>query len=359
MKKQYILKTIVVILLVVLALSLVGCLGFGSQNDYIYSEISVSEDGKEVKITPPGGATEKTYHYLGTATNALLFGKKYLYREVAYMADGTPADVWSPLADRNVLYLDCYGTVYAYATEDATEGKEYVQDFLKGEGGRRSFANLSPFSYGAFGYSEGVLNEREVETFFFSPKAEDLVTVEVNTLEQALVYDVLTYDFYRVLACKSGAIFRYDSGYIFVDYDRLDNSAFDSEGNFSYRKGTVEAEKLTGEKLEILRAIQGRQIDIEDDYKNEEGLYVGEKEEEMTFDTSYITAIVTIVVLGLLLPLAPAVFVLVNTLTARKRSLALGEGGRVTLPIPYITMLIGSVLWFVAGVALFVIFIVI
>ena len=78
MKKYHILETIVVILLVIFAFSLTGCVDEWS-SDYIYSEISASEDGLVISIKSPD-ETVVEYHHLGTVSGAMLHGYKYLYK---------------------------------------------------------------------------------------------------------------------------------------------------------------------------------------------------------------------------------------------------------------------------------------
>ena len=80
MKKQYILKTIVVISLVIFALFLAGCT---TGDDYIYSDISVSEDGKTITIKAPDESAVDTFLYYGEVPNAHLYGEKFRYEKNA------------------------------------------------------------------------------------------------------------------------------------------------------------------------------------------------------------------------------------------------------------------------------------
>ena len=83
---------------------------------------------------------------------------------------------------------------------------------------------------------------------------------------------MLGYDSYYVLAQKKGAIFQLGGEYLFVDFSTLDNSAFDSNGDLSYRRGMIEAEVLCGDKLSILEALGGRKKYLEQNVTYEAGL---------------------------------------------------------------------------------------
>lgn len=67
------------------------------------------------------------------------------------------------------------------------------------------------------------------------------MTVDVTKLGTAPSYKVLGYDSTLTLAHVIGEVFEYKGDYLFVNYDKLDNSHFDSNGNLSFRSGTVPA----------------------------------------------------------------------------------------------------------------------
>ena len=333
MKKSYILKTIIVILLVFFALSLAGCT---VANSYVYSEISASEDGQTIQITSPDGMEEKVYLYVGMISGTL-YGERFLYENYVIFADGSIGDVYSPLEERDVLYVDVGGDVYCYVKKNADTARGEVSDFLSGKVSRVSLANTTNFR-------ESVLNDSEIERFFAPPTSENLIEVDVRTLKNALYYDVLGYDSYLALTKTVGAIFTVNGRYLFVNFANLDNSAFDAYGNLSYRQGIIEAEVLCGDKLTILEALGGRKKHMNDDIKYETGLYIGDETED---EASHPLSIVLTLIFTLLLPIIPAGY-LIRFLLGRRR-LALETGEKRAIPIPLLVMVAGGLLWLIAG----------
>ena len=192
MKKQYILKTLVVIFLVVFALFLAGCT---VESDYLYSDISVSEDGKTVTIKAPDESAVDTFRYLGVVPNGELYGKKFYYQSYVDMPDGYAADVFSPLAEKNILYIQSGSDIYCYAKQGDAEASGAVTDFLEGYYSAISFANLDQMR-------ECVLTGSERTAFETVESGNVVENVDVRTLKDNLFYDVMAYDFYGV--CRSG-----------------------------------------------------------------------------------------------------------------------------------------------------------
>ncbi len=348
MKKQVILKTIVVILLVIFAFSFTGCVQEWS-DDYLYSEFAVNEDGRTITIKAPDESMRE-FSYIGVASGALLHGEKYWYENYVTFFDGSAGMVYSPSEEDGVLYVAVGYDVYCYASEDCQSGREEVEKILNGQAERKTFAKLSRMT-------EGVLNEKEMQSFFLPPSSDALVTVDVTKLKNCLLFDVLSYDAYRVLAIKSGAIFKVGEEYFYVDYDKLDNSAFDADGNLSYRKGTIEAERLNQEKRQLVESIQGRQKRIEDDYIAEEGIYIGEEiEEEAVVEDVLPMVLVLVAFLGILLPLIPLAIAIFWWITAKRRNFVLQEVKKEIFSPPMVVGAVGAVLWLLAGIAVFCIF---
>ncbi len=62
---------------------------------------------------------------------------------------------------------------------------------------------------------------------------------EATELGQMDYYEIIGYDETVTFAHVVGAVFDDNGTYLFVDYDSLDNSYFDANGNLSFRQGTV------------------------------------------------------------------------------------------------------------------------
>lgn len=342
MKKQYILKTIVVISLVIFALFLAGCT---TGDDYIYSDISVSEDGKTITIKAPDESAVDTFHYLGVVPNGEVYGKKFYYHSYADMPDGYASDVFSPLAQKNILYIESGSDIYCYAKQGDAEASGTVADFLEGKYSSISFANLDQMRECVLTVSERTAFERVVS-------GNVVENVDVRTLKDNLFYDVMAYDFYGVLSVRVGAVFKLGNDFYYVDYESLPNSAFDADGNLSYRRGEIDMERLDGNKLTLLNNIMGRQKRIENTYTHEEGLYVGEDEED-TIEDALPVVICVVVLVGILLPLIPGAIYLFWILSAKRRNAVLRVEKKPLLTLPLLFGLIGCALWLVGGVAVF------
>ena len=80
--------------------------------------------------------------------------------------------------------------------------------------------------------------------------AEPTDTIDVRLLRDKQVYHIYGYDECGVVCSALGAFYRMGTdSYCFVDYSALDNTCFDSEGAFSYRKGTVPIVELKSGEL--------------------------------------------------------------------------------------------------------------
>jgi hypothetical protein len=64
--------------------------------------------------------------------------------------------------------------------------------------------------------------------------------VEVSVLYDATRYDIRLYDSTGCVYRIYGALYRYEGGLWYVNYDKLSNDHFDAEGDFSYRRGSVQ-----------------------------------------------------------------------------------------------------------------------
>ena len=140
------------------------------------------------------------------------------------------------IANDNIMFFaDKYDLGYGdyshplYVTDD---GAQHLNQFIKGEYGSSYLANKE------------VSRLAKLSDDFLSGlgSLSEKVSVDVLTLVNCETYPIITYDTKEIVCFKSGAIYLLDDGrYIYVDYTRLDAGHFTSDGEFSYRNGTVEA----------------------------------------------------------------------------------------------------------------------
>ena len=153
------------------------------------------------------------------------------------------------------------------------------------------------------------------------------------------------YDGTESFCKKYGALYLIDEAWYYINYDTLENDKFDADGNFSYRRGTVELSKLSDELA--------KKIDIANDSKDilytvytyEEDEFVEDFEHEY-FDESFGVALFW-VVFSLVCLALPAFIAVGAFIVAR-----LDKLGRPKYW--YIVSLIALV-WIVSSVALMII----
>ncbi len=347
MKKFNILKTIVVILLAIMAILLTSCTP--GWDEYIYTEFAASGDGYTVKRHNTDESTEE-YIYVGEASSSVLLGNLFMFANTVDF-DDRYAYVYAQNENAPLLYLE-YGDggVGVFAKQTETAAAAAMRSFLEREtSGTVAIADLDNMR-------QKLLSESEKNTLFSTPDGQYTFEVDVKDLKGNLVGDIIAYDQNRILALKIGAMFMVDGECCMVDFADLDNSYFDADGNFSYRRGTVTVEKLNSEKSTIYKGSTSYTTYIDNRIAYEEGLYIGEEEEddELTDAAARAVVIVAISIIGLLLPLLVMLFVLFFGFTRRNRALLKGEDVGA-LPIPFYLVGAGGALWFLAGVAMLLI----
>ena len=98
--------------------------------------------------------------------------------------------------------------------------------------------------------------------------------VEVSVLYDATRYDIRLYDSTGCVYRIYGALYRYEGGLWYVNYDKLSNDHFDAEGDFSYRRGSVEIYPIA-ENAELLQTVNNVRLSLTDVYTT----YIYEEDE--------------------------------------------------------------------------------
>lgn len=150
------------------------------------------------------------------------------------------------------------------------------------------FFNDDPKSFQIF--KEGSLTYRshlgisEIEVFEDLRKSGVTAKIfKVSDLQIAPCYTISTYDEFGVFRYACGAIYEYGDELYYLNYLDLDNTYFNSDGNFSYRSGTATLTRLEGEPEDIARGlIEGLEYtpytytyeyDESDDYFEDDPVY--------------------------------------------------------------------------------------
>lgn len=350
MKNNAFLKIIVVILIAFSLFALASCTV--SSNRMRYAEWTLSDDGETLKCVDVDDEVTK-YSLVGMEYSVALVGNLYAYNAYLEGPYGEFLMPYAPAEDSPIVFLsgghgaDNRTPVYVYAEEGAQEALAYAQ-FLSGQSERYT-AYLSDRS------KEGVFSVQELAVLR-SPVSDPALNValEVKSLHGKAVAEILAYSDDRRLARVEGAVFEMLGEMYYVDYTALDNSYFDADGNFSFQRGTVTAERLMGEKKETVELVMRRTVNVDVRIALEDGRYV-EEAEDTTVEDGAATLVIMTVLVGLCIPLLPIGYVVMYALTEKKRSLALARPSQ-RLPAPLWVMLAGGVLWFLCALVLVVVF---
>jgi hypothetical protein len=100
-----------------------------------------------------------------------------------------------------------------------------------------------------------------------------------------------------------GAIYKLGADYYYLNYTKLNNGYFDSDGNFSYRNGTVALAKINGELFNQVEKRERNMTQHSYETKYEED------EIDVTFDkaTAKVLFWIIFVIFGFLVPIAPLI----------------------------------------------------
>ena len=245
--------------------------------------------------------------------------------------------VWRPDLESEVCYLYDYDTgIAVYAKENAK--KEYSDI----KNGVYKKARIYDYLIEA--------SDIELETVTLLDALTDGVTKDVQDLQNAYIYDVEYTDSTGTLAHVHGGLYDIGDEIYYLNFDRLDNSYFDSFGNFSYREGSVEVVKVTGTaKDKILAAIENVEDYTEKYvYENLDGSW----DEEFNFDegltlppeVAKVFVIIMIILVGFICP----VFLLGFATVRRIRKKDKGDIGNPILAV-------SSIIWIILATVITII----
>lgn len=145
-------------------------------------------------------------------------------------------------AESNAVYASIIGTVYA--TE---KGVEALDRLMEGEATSYMLASVH-------GACAPISNDL-VTLLTKTPEDAEKRTFDVRDLENALYYSLLGVESYGFYGCAYGAVYAYEGEFYYIHYMDLGNQCFDADGNFSYRRGTVEGVKLEGDLVAELHTV--------------------------------------------------------------------------------------------------------
>ena len=222
-----------------------------------YTVWDVSEDGET--LTADG----RVYHrYYGERALLIDANHKYYYHyKVTLPDDGFEyAEICAPYRGAEIIWVYSdrgYGRVFATDT-----GAAQLDALIDGEVPR--FSLMKDFSH------RTPLTKDFIEGLELSrANGETLVTFPVSKLEDLPCYNIIAAEETGSLTYDYGAIYLFNGSYYYVNYFELDNSYFDSDGYFSYRKGSVRAARLGDALTESVKdALESAEVrDYSEEYE--------------------------------------------------------------------------------------------
>ena len=236
--KHSIVKRIMLLLLVVILLLPVfcACAEEGEhEEEQPLVEWTVSEDGKTIS----NGT--KTYKRINASLFETVPVYGYRYYNTVSIPDNeefTNVKIKVPYPDAEYMWMFEHtgNYVYVYATE---EGIDHLNRFLNGEYG--IYRLWAPNEESAVIDEEFSLRVQEMA------KSAKTVKKSVLELKECTRYEIVAYNEYESFLLRLGCLYLVDGTWYYLDYSKLDNTHFDSDGYFSYRRGSVMIAELSAE----------------------------------------------------------------------------------------------------------------
>ncbi len=190
----------------------------------------LSEDGSEI-IRNDG----RVYKYFALGRDFRIDpDSAYLF-----VNDVSLGDIYSYSPDGEIIWVeDYYGEAYMYTT---TEGLSMAYRFCEGK--YESYRiELDTTKKAA------VIDNTVIESMNALGVTElaDVTEIDVTVLANYICHEIVARDKFNILSRTVGLVFETDAGYYYVNFQTLDNSNFDADGNFSFRSGTVALVRLSG-----------------------------------------------------------------------------------------------------------------
>ena len=141
------------------------------------------------------------------------------------------------------VVFDYYSDTADFRVYVTAEGAAALDQFAKG-------------NYAAYELAESRFYSAPVDAGLMvslQGKASD-ATVEVAELDNLTYYDIYGYDSTMTFVHVIGTVFDNEGQYLYVDYNWLDNSHFDADGNLSFRSGSVPVYTLSAAESEQIAA---------------------------------------------------------------------------------------------------------
>ena len=222
----------------ILSALLVAIFIISSLSVCVYAEDAEEPEVYEWDVTTDGSMiwNEDREYYL----YEMPFGYKVDFRS-SYFFDGTvdingeEFEITSYARDGEIIEIEnnyLYDYFWTYYVTDA--GRASIDALV---GGNYTSVRL---------YNYGEVADIDSATLVALDSLNTGAEVQVADLENLNFYEIRTYDSTDNVYYVYGALYEYDGGMWYLNYDRLSNDHFDADGNFSYRRGSVTMYRVDG-----------------------------------------------------------------------------------------------------------------
>lgn len=313
---------LLIITVLILSLCLTACY-VEDTNQYIKWE--VSEDMKTL--------TDGTYTYtrVKIPDGYSLENKFYYYYNGVYY-DDFYYQVQSAAPDSDIIYLDGARGTFAYCKGD---GEEKLREFFDGN-------YTSAKLYSMVDYTITDIDNSLVQSL--EDLSEGGTTHDVTKLEELDYYNVWIFGHEENLMTVTGTVFDVDGTLHYMKYRELDNSNFNSYGDFSFRSGTVTLYPLTDDLSSSVRDafehLEKYTLISDSEYVYSD---TGFPSVDLDENSAFVALIVLATVFGIILPAVPLAFALYFLFKKR-----------TAYPIPSYVTLVASSIWLGLGIAVLI-----
>ena len=263
MKKIFNLRSVIALILSVTALLAIAVMPISAS---VAPPVEWELSADDTTLTNDRGNTFTAYNLpAGYVTDFKL--KYYFANEVdaKNTAWGT-SSVVSYANDGKIIYLPNLQNQNGYTYESIfvdNEAKGYLDALVTGEA-----ELLRIYSSKRFMYAD--MSRDFLDGIAASSESAEAMSYDVPLLSSQIRYDIFAYDVTDSIRGAYGAIYEIDGAYYFVDYRTLGNNYFDSDGNFSYRAGTIELIPLDKAASDAVDAMMSELTVIERDSEYED-----------------------------------------------------------------------------------------
>lgn len=329
MKKKILLLTL--ILSILLSILAVGAYASPEPEHTGVAEWEISDDGN--MLTRYEGELEISYLRVHILSGKFTLENRLYYFSGSLSFNDDYYSIISSSHDSGIVYLRS-----AYTDE--------VIPFVNG-----GSKDLLRFINGDFKKARMLYEESAVSvTREFVDKLDalrtDSITCGVKSLKDVPIAEIKIYDDEDILTHLHGAIYILESAPYYVNYDALGNQYFDSNGDFSYVKGTVTLYPIKGDVLSEYESLLGdmeyysHDISFEDDFS-----FIGGDDNifDLSDESARALLIVLVLLLGFAAPAVPFVILLLELIGKKAKHVF----------VTYVAF-IASAIWMTMGIMMFV-----